>query len=153
MPILVIDNDDCIRDALTLFFEAEGYIVLTLDNAEEGLEAVKEHSFDIIIADHRLPRMTGVEFFERTQNTTSSALRILTTAYRTDDLVSRANAAGVHRIVDKPLTAPQLRQALANRLLIKRNKEPRSKATEPSRARRDPETDARARKAQGDPDE
>ena len=55
MKILLIDDDEWIRDSLRLFFEAERCQLLTLETAEEGLVALRENTYDIIIVDYKLP--------------------------------------------------------------------------------------------------
>ena len=51
MKILLIDDDHWIRDSLRIFFEAEGCHLLALETAEEGIAALEEDTYDIIIVD------------------------------------------------------------------------------------------------------
>ena len=46
MEILLIDDDEWIRDSLSMFFESEGCHLTALETAEEGMEALKKHDFD-----------------------------------------------------------------------------------------------------------
>ena len=48
MKILLIDDDEWIRDSLSVFFEAEGCHLLALETAEDGLAALKNQIFDLI---------------------------------------------------------------------------------------------------------
>jgi DNA-binding response OmpR family regulator len=65
MKILLVDDDEWIRDSLGLFFEAEGCDMLAFETAEEGMEAVKKQAYDIVISDYKLPAMDGLEFLRR----------------------------------------------------------------------------------------
>jgi len=47
-----------------LFFEGEGCHILALETAEEGMEAIKEQEFNVIITDYRLSGMDGLEFLQ-----------------------------------------------------------------------------------------
>ena len=49
MKILLIDDDEWIRDSLGLYFEDEGCHLLALETAEEGIEALKGQNYDIIM--------------------------------------------------------------------------------------------------------
>ena len=55
MKILLIDDDEWIRDSLALFMEAEGCHLKACESAEEAWDALKQQPYDIIIADYRLP--------------------------------------------------------------------------------------------------
>ena len=61
---LLVDDDEFIRDSLKIAFKAKGCALQVAESAEEGLEAVREESFDIIISDFRLPCMNGLEFLK-----------------------------------------------------------------------------------------
>ena len=63
--LLLIDDDEWIRDSLSLFFELQGCSLVALETAEEGLKELSRRSYDIIIADYKLPGMNGLEFFKR----------------------------------------------------------------------------------------
>jgi DNA-binding response OmpR family regulator len=80
MKILIIDDDEWIRDSLTLFFEAEECNLLTFETAEEGMEAVKQQAYDIVISDYKLPGMDGLEFLRRVKENQPNAFEILITA-------------------------------------------------------------------------
>ena len=112
MRIMLIDDDEWIRDSLGLFFEAEGCRFVALETAEEGIEALKQQPYDIIITDYRLPAMDGLEFFRRIRNSHPSALRILVTAYRTRAVAAEAMRLGVHGLIDKPLDGNTIMESL-----------------------------------------
>jgi YesN/AraC family two-component response regulator len=59
--ILVIDDDEQIRDVLKLMLEHEGYIVDTAENGFEGVNLYKEKGADLVITDILMPGMGGVQ--------------------------------------------------------------------------------------------
>ena len=65
MKILLIDDDEWIRDSLSLFFESEGCCLNAFETAGEGLNALKKKPYHIVIADYRLPGMNGLDFLKR----------------------------------------------------------------------------------------
>lgn len=121
MQLLLIEDDDWIRDSLKLFFESEGCHIVTLESAEAGLEALKTRDFDIIITDYRLPGLSGIEFLERLTTDQKGALTLLITAYRSKEVMSKAQSAGVHETIFKPFNSEDIKRSL-KRLLKTRNR-------------------------------
>jgi DNA-binding NtrC family response regulator len=114
MRILLIDDDEWIRDSLSIFFEAEGCRVLTLETAEEGLSAIKDQIFDLIIVDYKLPGRDGIEFLKRVGHTQPDALKVLITAYRNENIVSEAKKLKVQGFIEKPFTSDTFMASLTH---------------------------------------
>ena len=116
--MLIIDDDEWIRDSLCLFFENESCPLSAVETAEEAIELLKLKSFGIIVVDYRLPGMDGLTFLKHIQKSCANTIKILITAYSTDETVSRAKALDVGDIINKPFTAETLELSLS-RLLVK----------------------------------
>lgn len=119
MKILLIDDDEWIRDSLSIFFEAEGCCVLALETAEEGLSAIKDQDFDLIIVDYKLPGRDGIEFLKRVGHTQPNALKILITAYRNENVVSEAKKLKVQGFIEKPFTSDTFMASLTHLINIR----------------------------------
>jgi CheY-like chemotaxis protein len=63
-PVLVVDDDNGIREAICAILSDEGYPVVTAANGREALEWVQERTPSVILLDLMMPVMTGWEFFE-----------------------------------------------------------------------------------------
>lgn len=113
MDMLLIDDDEWIRDSLSIYFASEGCSIVTCETAEEGLHVLGKHRFDIIIADYRLPGMDGIEFFEQTRLSHPDIVKILITAYPTDTVSCQATQAGVQKVIPKPFTSKDLLECLS----------------------------------------
>jgi len=113
MKILLIDDDEWIRDSLHLFFESEGCQIKVLETAEEGMEELKGQAYDIIIADYRLPGMDGLEFLKRINESHPEAMKILITAYGSKEVVSEAYRIGVQDFIEKPFTTNTIEESLS----------------------------------------
>ena len=113
MKILLVDDDEWIRDSLILFFEAEGCNLLTFETAEEAIEAVKQQVYDIVISDYKLPGMDGLEFLRKVKEKQPDVFEILITAYANCEILKKAKMMGVRDIIPKPFTSEDVETSLA----------------------------------------
>jgi DNA-binding NtrC family response regulator len=113
IKILLIDDDEWIRDSLSLFLESEGCQLLALETAEEALEVLKQQTYEIIITDYRLPGIDGLEFIRRIQSKNLDAVIILITAYGDDEVISEAKRIGVQDIIAKPFNSEDIEASLS----------------------------------------
>jgi DNA-binding NtrC family response regulator len=118
---LLVDDDELIRDSLSMAFATKGCFIKTAETAEEGLQALEEEKFDIIISDFRLPGINGLEFFKLANSSQPDTMNILITACRDKDLTSNASEIRVDELFEKPFSVTKLAEALVS--LIKNNKE------------------------------
>ncbi len=119
--ILLVDDDEFIRDSLSLAFRNKGCCIQAAETAEEGLEALKTESYDLIISDLRLPGKGGLEFFKAVRNAQPETLCVLITAYRDINVASQAFAIGIHDFIEKPFSIGVLVQSLSRLVKSRRN--------------------------------
>ena len=112
MKILIIDDDEWIRDSLRIFFE--GCFVVVLETAEEGLAELKCQAYDLIIVDYKLPGLDGLEFLKRSHDEQSDAMKVLITAYRTNSVVVEARKLKIQGFIEKPFTSESLMASLSH---------------------------------------
>ena len=112
MKILLVDDDEWIRDSLSIFFEAEGCRIVSVETAEEGLEALRSQEYDIIITDYKLPGMDGIEFLKQIKTSQQNAKKIMITAYKSEALIREAKKAGVQHLIAKPFTSDTIEASL-----------------------------------------
>lgn len=118
LKTLLVDDDELIRDSLSMAFATKGCCLQVAETAEQGLQAIKAQQFDIIISDFRLPGMNGLDFLKLTAVTQPQAVKFLITAYRDDHIFSEAIRLGVHEFIEKPFSVKVLINLLT--LSIKR---------------------------------
>jgi CheY-like chemotaxis protein len=125
MKVLLIDDDEWIRDSLSMFLESEGCSLVALETAEEGLAELKSQTYDVIIADYRLPGMNGLEFLKRTSemNLVSEPIKILITAYGNDQVRTEVKRLGIHDFIAKPFSTKTIEASL-QRILENRQTAP-----------------------------
>ncbi|ADU67226.1 response regulator [Desulfurispirillum indicum] len=64
MRILVVEDDETLRNNLTTILALEGYSVATAENGQRGIERVSKEKFDLIITDISMPRLGGVQMID-----------------------------------------------------------------------------------------
>ena len=110
---LLVDDDELIRDSLSMAFKNKGCFMRVAGTAEEGLQAINQEKFDIIISDFRLPGMNGLEFLKLATLNHPESVNILITAYRDEYLFTEAIRIGVTEFIDKPFSVKALVTLLA----------------------------------------
>jgi DNA-binding NtrC family response regulator len=125
LKILLIDDDKWVRDSLSLFFESEGYLLVACETGEEGLETLRDQTYDIIIVDYKLPGMDGLEFLKKIEKPYPGSMKVLLTAYKEDKIVAEATRIGVDDFIQKPFTAKMIEESFS-RLIEKREQKIRS---------------------------
>ncbi len=117
--ILLVDDDEWIRDSLTLYFDSEGCNMMAVETAEEGMELLTQQNYDIILIDYKLPGIDGLTFSRKIQEICPDAIKILITAYKNKEVVSEARSAGIQDLIDKPFTIKTIENSISR--LIHRN--------------------------------
>ncbi|MBI9090660.1 MAG: response regulator [Desulfobacterium sp.] len=119
LKTLLVDDDEWIRDAMSIFFKSEGCAIQTLETAEEALPFFAKVRYDIVLIDYMLPGMNGICFakaLERLQadqpKCQSPIIKILITAHGEAEIITQAKATGFHDIIHKPFTPEDIEIAL-----------------------------------------
>ena len=133
LKTLLVDDDELIRDAFSLAFMNKGCFLKATETAEEGLRALEEESFDIIISDLKLPGIDGLEFFRHAKVSQPHTVKVLITAYGDENVVSRAFGIGVHKFIEKPFSIKKFITSLA--MLVEKHNEIGYKADAKTRAK------------------
>jgi len=104
-----VDDEHDILRVLSLTFEEE-YNVFTTTSGVQALEILEQEDIALIIADQRMPGMSGIEFLERTIEQYPQVIRIILTAYPdTVSLLQAINAGRVYRYIVKPWDRAELK--------------------------------------------
>lgn len=111
--ILVIDDEERIRDACTMVLEEEGYELATADNGELGLKMIQEQHFDVILLDLMMPHLSGLEVLPQLKEQHPDTAVIVITGYATVEHSIEAMKKGAFDFIPKPFTPDQLRTIVA----------------------------------------
>ncbi|UCH64070.1 MAG: sigma-54-dependent Fis family transcriptional regulator [Fidelibacterota bacterium] len=107
--ILVIDDDESIRDSCQQTLSRDGCLVETAGEGKEGLRRIKEESFDVIILDLKMPGLSGVEVLERIKENNPETIVIIITGYPSVESAVQTMKMGAYDYLSKPFTPDELR--------------------------------------------
>ncbi len=110
--ILIVDDDDALRESLTLVLGSEGHSVLAAADGREALRIVEDHSVDVILCDLRMPGLDGFELIPQLARQLPGIPIILMSAHGTDDLAVEAIQHGAYDYLAKPFQPSELRLTL-----------------------------------------
>ena len=100
--ILIVDDDDSLRESLELVLAAESYDVVTAENGETALRLMAETPIDIVLSDLRMPGIDGLELIPQISRRLPGATIILMSAYGTEDLAIESMKRGAYDYISKP---------------------------------------------------
>jgi len=106
--ILIVDDDDALRESLQLVLSAEGYEVMGAPGAEAALRAVERSPFDVVLCDIRMPGTDGMELLPQLVRRLPGTTVIMMSAYGTDDLALEAMNRGAYDYLAKPFQPSEL---------------------------------------------
>jgi len=107
MHILVIDDDDRLRELLKAFLKKNKFKVSTSANAKNAKKLVKEFAFDLIILDVMMPDETGLELLQNLGNGFSTPVLLLTALDQTHDRINGLKS-GADDYLTKPFDPEEL---------------------------------------------
>lgn len=113
--ILVVDDEMMVLVTLRAILEREGYTVVTSSSPREALHAVAHQEFGVVISDHRMPEMMGLEFLKECRRTRPECSRVLLTAVlNLKEMMDALSSGEICRFVAKPWLREELLAAVTD---------------------------------------
>ncbi len=124
--IIIADDEQEIRESLSIILEDEGYRCQTAEDGAAAIEALKEHSFDILITDLKMPKANGIEVLEQLKRYSPETLSVIITAHATIETAIKALRKGAADYILKPLDFDEvlirIQNLLEHKNLIQENR-------------------------------
>lgn len=113
--LLIVDDEEDVSDALAEMLAFDGYHVLTANGAAAAFDLLASHRVGVVLADQRMPRMTGSEFLGRVKELYPDTVRLILTAYADLDTVTDAiNLGAIYKFLCKPWKEDDIREKIAD---------------------------------------
>jgi DNA-binding NtrC family response regulator len=106
--ILIVDDEEVIRNSISLYLRREGYLVDVCVTGEEGLQRIEEVSPDLLLLDVKLPKLGGLDVLKRAKELKDDLIVIMITAYGSVESAVGAMKAGAYDYITKPLDLDEL---------------------------------------------
>jgi len=114
ISILIVDDEESVRDSLYNWFIEDGFRVESAENAKKALTMLESDQFDIILADIKMPGMDGLEMLRRIKALKKESIVIVMTAFATVDTAVKALKDGAFDYVTKPFDPDDLTHLIRN---------------------------------------
>ena len=112
--ILVVDDEEVVRDVLSTLLGAEGYIVDLAENGAQALDMVRGEDYRVVLLDLMMPDMDGLQVLESFQARESAPATIVLTAYASIEKAVRATKLGAFDFITKPFKNDEILVAVKN---------------------------------------
>ena len=106
--ILVVDDEEMMRDLLSKILSREGYKIITAIDGVDALEKLSKNKVDIVISDMKMPRMNGFELLKNVINKYKGLGIIIMTAYGDTYTVKDALLLGADEYITKPFKSYEI---------------------------------------------
>lgn len=137
--LLVVDDEQSMREFLEIFLRREGYAVSTASDVDMAIAHLENDEIDLVITDMQMPEKTGLDLILAARNVSPETLMIVVTAFGTTDSAISAMKEGAYDYLTKPFKVDELRivieKALEKKLLSNENHRLREELRSQSRDR------------------
>jgi DNA-binding NtrC family response regulator len=123
--VLVVDDEEIMRDVLETLLSAEGYRVDLAKTGEEGLDAYTKRSYDVVLLDVSMPGIGGLRALEEFLKLDPEAVVVMITAYATFDTAIAAWEKGAFGCIRKPFQNEHISSTVATGVKRRRKEEER----------------------------
>ena len=114
ISILIVDDEESVRESLYSWFIEDGYRVECAENAKKALTILESDQFDIVLADIKMPGMDGLEMLRRIKAHKGDSIVIVMTAFATVDTAVKALKDGAFDYITKPFDPDDLTHLIRN---------------------------------------
>lgn len=114
--ILVVDDEESLREVLTIMLHREGYKVDAASDGGQALARLKDQHYDLIISDIKMPRISGFELLKHVRDTAPDTVMIMITAFSSTEEAVEAMKQGAYDYITKPFKNEEIRLIVRNAL-------------------------------------
>src|SRR4051812_48952175 len=94
--VLVVDDEESIREFFEIMLKREGYEVITASNGAEALDRLKKERVDLVISDLQMPEVSGMELLQAAKELDPELVVIMITAFGSTETAVEAMKLGAY---------------------------------------------------------
>ncbi len=114
--LLVVDDEESIREFLDIMLKKEGYDVTCVCDGKEAVSSLEKRTYDMVISDLQMPNMTGMELLKFTKDNYPQVVFLIITAFGTTESAVEAMKMGAYDYITKPFKIDEVRILVRNAL-------------------------------------
>ena len=114
--VLVVDDEERILASVKRSLRREGYRLLTAQGPQQALRQLQDEPVDLIVSDHRMPGMSGLELLARAARLRPKAIRMLITGWAEAISDQQIEALEIRAVIPKPWEDAELKNTLRQAL-------------------------------------
>ncbi len=114
--ILVVDDEQSLREVLSIMLKRAGYSVTSATDGEEAIDFVHKEIFDLVITDLRMPKIDGMEVLKAVKSASPETVVLIITAFATADSAVEAMKQGAYDYLTKPFQVDEVQLIIRNAL-------------------------------------
>jgi len=114
--ILVVDDDQGMRELMEIMLMKEGYDVKSTEDPLKAIELCRKTAFDLVITDLKMPKINGIEFLKTIKDQRPDTTVILITAYASGETAINAMKEGAYDYVEKGNSVEELKKVVRSAL-------------------------------------
>ena len=114
--ILIVDDEESLREVLSIMLLREGYQVDTAADGGQAVARLRDYAYDLVISDIKMPRMTGLELLKHIKERAPETVVLMVTAFSTTEEAVEAMKQGAYDYITKPFRNEEIRLIVKNAL-------------------------------------
>ncbi len=119
--ILLVDDDDILRDSIKDILEDENHNITSINNPTNALQTLENESFDVILSDVKMPEIDGLAFLKTVKEKYPNTPIIMLTGHGSVDSAVQAMRDGALNYLLKPANKRQLLESVDEAIHIRNN--------------------------------
>jgi DNA-binding NtrC family response regulator len=114
--VVLVDDDPQVLDALRRVLRDEGLELLSTGDPWEALDWIRTRDVGVLLADERMPVMSGTSLLQLAKSHSPTTARIMLTGHAGDGVIHHARQAGLFLVFGKPWDDRELKRVIRDRL-------------------------------------
>lgn len=114
--ILVVDDEQSLREVLSIMLKRTGYAVTSVADGEEAIELLSKDIFDLVITDLRMPKIDGMEVLKAAKSASPETVVLIITGFASADSGVEAMKQGAYDYLTKPFQVDEVQMIIRNAL-------------------------------------